>query len=97
MAPARDLGKQLAILVSKLLGGPTRTSFDPGSESNLFRYRGPRGVVVRGLLLPDELEAVEAAGGLAGAHILVGTPDLIAKAVAVSVAGGGVVWGTDRM
>ena len=58
----------------------TRRNRTPGSKANMFSFTGPRGLLVRGVL--DEGEALRArvGGGLRGATVVVGTPDMLLAA-----------------
>lgn len=81
IVPTRELGVQIVMLAYKLLGGSVNPGV-PGEGANMFRYKGPRGLKVRGLLLPDEVELAASDRCLAlKAHVLVATPDLIAAAL----------------
>lgn len=78
IVPTRELGVQVAMLTFKLFGGSTNAGI-PGQRTNMFHYDGPRGIKVRGLLLADEADSVISDVGVRGAHVLVGTPQLIAQ------------------
>ena len=80
VVPTRELGVQIAMLVFKLFGGSVNPGI-PGSSGNMFRYVGPRGIKVKGLLLEDEVESAVTNRYLFGAHVVVGTPHLIASAL----------------
>ena len=80
VVPNRELGVQAVMLIYKIFGGSLNPGV-PGERANMFRYRGPRGLKVRGLLLPDEVESAVQERYLAEAHVVVGTPDLIAEAL----------------
>jgi hypothetical protein len=80
IVPTRELGVQVVMLVYKLFGGSLNPGV-PGERANMFRYEGPRGIKVRGLLLPDEVESAVADRYLGGVHVVVGTPDLVAQAL----------------
>lgn len=80
IVPTRELGVQVVMLVYKLFGGSVNPGV-PGERANMFRYQGPRGLKVRGLLLEDEVEAAVAERYLGGVHVVVGTPDLVAQAL----------------
>ena len=64
----------------QLFGGSVNPGI-PGEPSNLFRYKGPRGLKVRGLLLDHEVDLAINEGYLDGCNVLVGTPELIAEAL----------------
>lgn len=83
MVPTRDLGVQISMLVYQLVGGSVNAGHAPGSASNMFNYTGPRGIKVRGLLLPEEVEAARSDRSLTAAHVVVGTAQLIAAAMQV--------------
>lgn len=80
IVPTRELGVQAVMLVYKLFGGSINPGV-PGERANMFRYHGPRGLKVKGLLLPDEVEMAVLDRYIAGAHVVVGTPDLVAEAL----------------
>ena len=80
VVPTRDLGVQTALLAYRLLGGSVNGGRVPGARGNMFRYAGPRGVRVRGVLDDGEALAARVGGALAGAHVVVGTPDALAAA-----------------
>jgi hypothetical protein len=80
IVPTRELGVQAVMLVYKLFGGSINPGI-PGERANMFRYHGPRGLKVKGLLLPDEVELAVMDRYIAGTHVVVGTPDLIAEAL----------------
>jgi superfamily II DNA/RNA helicase len=80
VVPTRELGVQIAMLVFKLFGGSVNSGI-PGQRSNMFRYFGPKGLKVRGLLMPDEVERSVEEQYLSCAHVVVGTPDLIVQAL----------------
>lgn len=80
LVPTRELGVQAVMLVYKLFGGSVNPGV-PGERANMFRYRGPRGLRVKGLLLPSEVELAVAGRYLLGAHVVVGTPELIQEAM----------------
>jgi hypothetical protein len=81
IVPTRELGVQAVMLVYKLFGGSVNPGVNPGERANMFRYHGPRGLKVKGLLLPDEVEMAVVDRYIAGAHVVVGTPDLLAEAL----------------
>lgn len=83
IVPTRELGVQAVMLIYKLFGGSINPGV-PGERANMFRYHGPRGLKVKGLLLPDEVEMAVRERYLAGAHVVVGTPDLVAEALVSS-------------
>ena len=68
------------MLIYKLFGGSINPGV-PGERANMFRYHGPRGLKVKGLLLPDEVEMAVMDRYLAGAPVVVGTPDYVAEAL----------------
>ena len=80
VVPTRELGVQSVMLIYKLFGGSVNPGV-PGGGANMFTYQGPRGLKVRGLLLGDEVEMAVQERYLDGAHVVVGTPDLIAQAL----------------
>jgi superfamily II DNA/RNA helicase len=81
VVPTRELGVQAAMLAYKLFGGSVNPGVEPGSGGNMFRFGGPRGLRVKGLLLASEVGAAVEERYLAGAHVVVGTPDLIQEAM----------------
>lgn len=81
IVPTRDLGVQVALLAYKLLGGSVSHGYGPGSQTNMFRYHGPRGILVKGLLRPEEVDATKHGRHLHGVHVVVGTPELVAAAM----------------
>jgi superfamily II DNA/RNA helicase len=85
VVPTRELGVQVAMLVFRLFGGSVNPGLAPGERSNMFRFAGPRGLRVRGLLVPEEAAAAAAERGLRGAHVVVGTPELIEVALKAGV------------
>lgn len=80
VVPTRELGVQLVMLTYKLFGGSVNFGI-PGERANMFRYHGPRGLKVRGLLLPEEVESSVHMRYLAGSHVVVGTPDLLSQSM----------------
>lgn len=80
IVPTRELGVQAVMLVYKLFGGSINPGV-PGERANMFRYKGPRGLKVKGLLLPDEVEMAVVDRYIAGSHVVVGTPNLVAEAL----------------
>ena len=48
VAPTRELGVQIVMLIYKLLGGTT-TARQPGDPANMFQYTGPKGIKVGAL------------------------------------------------
>jgi DEAD/DEAH box helicase/UvrB/uvrC motif len=80
IVPTRELGVQAVMLIYKLYGGSINPGV-PGERANMFRYHGPRGLKVKGLLLPDEVEMAVTDKYLSGAHVVVGTPDFVAEAL----------------
>ena len=85
VVPTRELGVQIAMIVFRLFGGSVASDGIPGNRSNMFRYTGPRGVRVKGLVLEDEVDQAVEQRYLYGAHVVVGTPKLIAEAMARGV------------
>lgn len=84
VVPTRELGAQIAMIVYKLFGGSVASGV-PGHKENMFRYSGPRGLKVRGLILDDEVDQAVEHRYLEGAHVVIGTPPLIAEALARGV------------
>lgn len=80
IAPTRDLGVQIAMQVYSLFGGSTNAGI-PGAPGNMFQFKGPRGLKVKGLVLDHEVEEAVTNRYLDGAHVVVGTPKLIAAAL----------------
>jgi hypothetical protein len=78
LVPTRELGVQLVMLVFHLFGGSVNTGI-PGERATIFSFKGPKGLKVRGLLLDDEVVAAQKEGYLKGAHVVVGTPDIVAR------------------
>ncbi|GAB4823402.1 hypothetical protein N2152v2_010448 [Parachlorella kessleri] len=83
IVPTRELGVQVVMLIYKLFGGSVNVGI-PGTGGNIFQYDGPRGLKVKGLLLDEELELVTQAYYLRGAHVVVGTPELLSAALHTS-------------
>lgn len=84
IAPTRDLGVQIAMQVYSLFGGSTNAGV-PGAPGNMFQFKGPRGLKVKGLVLDHEVEEAVTNRYLDGAHVVVGTPKLVAAALARGV------------
>lgn len=80
LVPTRELGVQVVMLIYKLFGGSINPGI-PGERANIFQFNGPRGIKVKGLLLEDELEAAVFCSGISSAHVVVGTPPLVAAAI----------------
>ena len=80
VVPTRELGVQIAMIVYKLFGGNINPGI-PGIAGNMFSYSGPRGLKVKGLVLEEEVEQAVTNRYIQGAHVVVGTPDLIASAL----------------
>jgi len=72
---------QTALLAWRLLGGgsPARA---PGDSANMYTYRGPQGVRVRGLFSAADVERAAGRGWLEGCSVVVGTPAALGRAVA---------------
>lgn len=81
IVPTRELGVQIVMLVYKLFGGSVNSGFVPGSSANMFRYSGPRGLIVKGLLSREEADMAVKARYLDRAHVVVGTPENISDAM----------------
>ncbi|KAL4447639.1 hypothetical protein ABPG75_004858 [Micractinium tetrahymenae] len=81
VVPTRELGVQVVMLIYRLFGGSVNQGV-PGQGGNMFGYHGPRGLKVRGLLLDTEAASAKKENYLRGAHVVVGTPELIAAALA---------------
>ncbi len=80
VVPTRELGIQHVMLAWRLLGGNTSARM-PGDRANMFAYRGPQGVLVRGLF--NALDVQRAAEGwLDGVSVVVGTPEAFGRAIA---------------
>lgn len=80
VVPTRELGAQIAMIIYKLFGGSVAHGI-PGHAENMFRYSGPRGIKVKGLILDDEVDQAVENRYLEGAHVVVGTPCLISEAL----------------
>jgi hypothetical protein len=78
VVPHRELGRQLALLIYRLLGGSVANGL-PGDRANMFTYTGPRNVKVKGCLDKEEVLRAKNAGHLEGATIVVGTPECLAE------------------
>lgn len=81
--PSRELGAQVALLLWRLLGGNSSAgggtaARGPGDATNMFQYKGPRGVRVVGVLDPADVGRAVEDCLLDGASIVVGRPDLLA-------------------
>ena len=59
VAPTRELGVQIVMLIYKLLGGTT-TARQPGDPANMFQYTGPKGIKVDVVLPKVSLEMIVA-------------------------------------
>lgn len=81
VVPTRELGVQIAMIIFRLFGGSVASDGIPGNKSNMFRYTGPRGLRIKGLILEDEVDQAVEQRYLYGAHVVVGTPQLIAEAM----------------
>ena len=81
VVPTRELGVQIAMIVFRLFGGSLASDGIPGNKSNMFRFNGPRGLRVKGLILEDEVDRAVEDRYLHGAHVVVGTPELISAAM----------------
>lgn len=81
VVPTRELGVQIAMIVFRLFGGSLASDGIPGNKSNMFRFNGPRGLRVKGLILEDEVDQAVEKRYLHGAHVVVGTPELISEAM----------------
>ncbi len=81
VVPSRELGIQHVMLAWKLLGNNTSARM-PGDTANMFSYRGPQGVQVRGLFDARDVERAVSGGWLDGATIVVGTPAAFGRAIA---------------
>lgn len=71
-------------LLLQFFGGSVNVGI-PGERSNLFRYKGPRGLKVKGLLLEHEVDLAVNQGYLRGCHVVVGTPELVAEAQSLGI------------
>ncbi|KAL1529773.1 hypothetical protein AB1Y20_000708 [Prymnesium parvum] len=89
VVPTRELGVQVSLLAFRLLGGgpnnPTLQPFSnpwkhkPGDKANMFSYKGPRNVRVAGLWDEQTLYAAAEQDLLKRVHVLVGTPEFLAR------------------
>lgn len=80
VVPTKELGAQIAMIVYKLFGGSVAHGI-PGNAENMFRFSGPRGLKVKGLILEDEVEQAVENRSIKGAHVVIGTPPLIVAAL----------------
>jgi superfamily II DNA/RNA helicase len=80
VVPTRELGVQIVMLIFKLFGGSINPGI-PGERANMFRYNGPRGLRVRGLLVPEEVDMARDRGYIDRCHVVVATPDLLLSAL----------------
>ncbi|GFR40588.1 hypothetical protein Agub_g1168, partial [Astrephomene gubernaculifera] len=81
LVPSLELGVQAALLAFRLLGGNI-SSGRPGDRANMFTYRGPRGVKVRGVLNKEEVVMAKSSlTYLSQVHLVVGTPAAVMEAV----------------
>ena len=85
VVPTRELGVQVAMIVFRLFGGSLASDGIPGNRSNMFRFNGPRGLRVKGLIMENEVDQAVEDRYLHGAHVVVGTPELISAAMARGV------------
>jgi hypothetical protein len=81
VVPSRELGVQHVMLAWRLLGGNTSVRM-PGDRANMFTYRGPQGVLVRGLFDARDVERAVSGGWLDGVSVVVGTPAAFGRAIA---------------
>jgi hypothetical protein len=81
VVPSRELGVQHVMLAWRLLGGNTSVRM-PGDRANMFTYRGPQGVLVRGLFDARDVERAVSGGWLEGVSVVVGTPAAFGRAIA---------------
>ena len=89
VVPTRELGVQVSLLAYRLLGGgvnnPTLQPYSnpwkhqPGNKANMFSYKGPRNVLVAGLWDEPMLTAAVDQDLLKRVHVLVGTPEYLAR------------------
>ncbi len=88
VVPTRELGVQASLLAYRLLGGGTTNPtlqpytlarYQPGQRANMFSYKGPRHVKVAGLWDEQALFAAAYQDLLKGVHIIVGTPQYLAR------------------
>jgi len=80
VVPTRELGAQIAMIIYKLFGGSVSQGI-PGHAENMFRYSGPRGIKVKGLIFENEVDEAVENRYLEGSHVVVGTPCLISEAL----------------
>eukprot|EP00891_Asterochloris_glomerata_P003480 jgi/Astpho2/3480/Aster-08115 len=78
IVPQRELGVQICLLIYKLFGGSLSSRL-PGDQANMFTYKGPRGLKVKGVLDKEEVLFAKTQSYLYGAHVVVGTPDCLAE------------------
>ncbi|KAK9816599.1 hypothetical protein WJX72_002558 [[Myrmecia] bisecta] len=78
VVPTKELGVQMALLIFKLFGGNLNPGI-PGSSANMFNYKGPRGIKVKGLLDKEEVLLAKNNGYLRSVHVVVGTPACLAE------------------
>ena len=81
VVPTRELGVQHVMLTWRLLGGNESRRM-PGDTTNMWSYTGPRGVLVRGMFDSKDLERARSAAWLDGVSVVVGTPEVLAAAIA---------------
>jgi len=74
VVPTFELGAQACLTAFKLLGGNISTGRRPGDASNMYTYRGPKGVDVSGMFSSRDVLKASMFGSLEGTQILVGTP-----------------------
>lgn len=79
MVPTRELGVQIVMLIYKLFGGAVNSQV-PGDAANMFTYKGPRGLKVKGVLDKEEVLFVKNRDYLYGTHVVVGLPECLAEA-----------------
>lgn len=79
MVPTRELGVQIVMLIYKLYGGAVNTQV-PGDAANMFTYKGPRGLKVKGVLDQEEVLFAKNKGYLYGTHVVVGLPECLVEA-----------------
>ncbi|KAK9856421.1 hypothetical protein WJX84_004394, partial [Apatococcus fuscideae] len=80
VAPTRELGVQIVMLIYKLLGGTT-SARQPGDPANMFQYIGPKGIKVRGILDKEEVLFAKNDNYLFGVHVVVGLPSTLAELI----------------
>ena len=85
VVPTRELGVQIVMLIFKLFGGSVNPGI-PGERANMFRYKGPRGLRVRGLLVPEEVDMAGNIGYIDRCHVVVATPELLLSAIERKIA-----------